>query len=718
VRSFSSIGLSAFDSFTLTGQGDATQLNGLRVDPGFFRTLGVAPLQGREFTAGDDVPNGPAVCIVSHELWQSQFGGQPLVGRTIDLNGAAWEVVGILPPQVSVPFRQVQVFAPRVFEVGFLTPAQVQAGATYAQAIARLKPGVTMEQARSELAAFSSSYTERHSARLDANNISEPRSYVATLVSGFEPTMYTLLAAASSVLLIACANVAALFLSRLLQRRKEVAVRLSLGSSRGLVIRQFLVESLVFSVLAGICGVLLAILALNALQSVLAAQLPPNTVLTLNWRALVFAGAAATVCSVLTGLIPALQASRPDVLEQLKDASRGSSSTHGQRFRKGLIVAEVTLSVVLLVASGLLLTSLVKLQRTELGFNPAGVAGAFIGLAPGRYATREQQLAFFDRVIAQLEAQPNIEAAAVALGVPLAGGVRTPYAVAGQPPPPPGQQPIANFNVVSDSYLRTLAIPIMAGRDFNSDDRLSSPPVAMINQTLAARLFPGRSAVGEALLLGAALRRVEIVGVTKDVRSAGVNAPIPDEITVPFAQSPRQGLNLIAKTTGDPTTLQNAIRSAVAAVDRTQAIAFFTTMESIVTLSLGAQRFVATLTGLFAALALLLSLTGLYSVLAYLVSQRTPEIGIRMALGATRRDVIALVMRSGLGLVLVGLVLGLAGAAAAGRLLRQQLFGVEPVSIGIYAGVAVVFTLVATVACLVPSLRASRIDPQAALRIG
>jgi predicted permease len=451
---------------------------------------------------------------------------------------------------------------------------------------------------------------------------------------------------------------------------------------------------------------------------VLASQLPPNAVLALNWRALVFAAAATTACSVLTGLIPALQASGPDVLDQLKDASRGSSSTHGQRLRKGLIVAEVTLSVVLLVASSLLLTSLMKLQRTELGFNPVGLASAYVGLAPVRYAAREQQVAFFDQVITHLKSQPGIQDAAAALGLPLIGGARTPYAVAGQPPPPVGQQPVASINVVSDGYFRALSIPIAKGRGFTPDDRLNSPPVAIINETLASRLFPGRTAVGEALLLGAASRRVEIVGVARDVKSAGVNAPTPDEITVPYSQTPRQGLNVIAKTNGDPAALQAAIRSAVSTVDRTQAVSFFATTESIVTSSLGTQRLVATLTGMFALLALLLSLTGLYSVLAYLVSQRTPEIGIRMALGASRRDVVALVMRSGLGLVVIGLVLGMAGAAAAGRLLRQQLFGVEPVSLGIYAGVAIIFALVATAACLVPSLRASRIDPLIALRIG
>ena len=318
------------------------------------------------------MPNGPAVCIISHELWQTRFGGRAsIVGENITLNGQSWQVVGILPPRLSPPFGQVQLFAPRVFEVGGLTPVQIQAGAGYAQPIARLRPDVLLKQASDELAALGRAYHEQFASRLDANNISEPRMYVAALVGTLEPAFYTLIGAVSFVLLIACANVASLFLGRLTARHKEIAVRQSLGATRVQVVRQFLIESLVFSLAAGALGVLVGLWSLSAIQSTIAAQLPPNTILTLNWRALAFTGSVTLISALLVGLVPALQASKARLVDVLKDSARGSSSERAGRFRATLIVGEVALSVVLLVGSSLLLMSFIKLQRTPPGFDPS-----------------------------------------------------------------------------------------------------------------------------------------------------------------------------------------------------------------------------------------------------------------------------------------------------------------------------------------------------------
>ena len=717
-QSFASIGISAFDTFTLTGNGEPEQLNSQRVSASFLPTLGILPARGRNFTAPEDTPNGPAVCIISHELWQTRFGGrEQIVGATITLNGQPWQVIGVMPPRLSPPFGQVQIFAPRVFEIGGLTPVQIQAGAGYAQPIARLKPGVPLAQATSELAALSRSYREQFATRLDANNASEPRMYVAALVGNLEPAFYTLIGAVSFVLLIACANVASLFLGRLTGRHKEIAVRQSLGATRAQVVRQFLIESLAFSTVAGALGVLVGLWSLSAIQSTIASQLPPNTTLTLDWRALVFTGGVTVISALLIGLVPAVQASKARLVDVLKDGARGSSGDRGGRFRATLIVAEVALSVVLLVGSSLLLLSFLKLQRTPPGFEPEGVAAAFVGVPLTRYKTNAEQAEFFNQVIERLRANPVVTGAAAALGLPLTGNARAPYSVAGRPILPLPQRPLAGFEIVSDDYFRLMKIAFAGGRPFRADDREGAANVCIVNESFARHVFPGESALGKTLMRGRdADVKNEIVGVIRDVKTNGLNAPVPDEIYYAMRQLGRPGMNIVARTGGDPAALQAVIRGAVAEVDKDQPISFFATLAANVATSLGTQRIVASLTSIFAGLAFAMSVVGLYSVLAYAVSQRTAEIGIRMALGAQSAQVVRLIMRSGLELVTIGLVLGLAAAAGAARVIQTLLFDVRPLEPLVYAAVAVTFALVATLACLLPSLRASRINPIVALR--
>ncbi|HEX7137912.1 MAG TPA: ABC transporter permease [Vicinamibacterales bacterium] len=718
-RSFSSIGISAFDNFTLTGNGDPEQLNGQRIDSTFLPTLGVMPALGRNFTADDDKPNGPAVCVISDSLWTTRFGRRPsIVGQTITLNGQSWEVVGVMPPHLTQPFSQVQVFAPRVFEVGGLTTAQVQAGAGYAQPIARLNRGVSLDQAKSELASIGLAYRARFPARLDATTASEPRPFVAALVGNLQPTFYTLLGAVGFVLLIACANVASLFLGRLTARQKEIAVRQSLGATHGRIIRQFVIESLVFSAVAGALGVLLMMWALSAIQPLVATALQSNPVLTFDARALAFTLGITVVTALLVGIVPAVQASRGNVVAVLKDAPRGSSGARGNTLRSGLIVTEVALSIVLLVGSSLLLRSFLALQQTPPGFEPKGAAAAFVGVPVGRYATPLQQSLFFEHVLEGLRAQPGMTAAAAVIGLPLSGfNPRAPYSVDGRPILPLPQRPLANLGIVSEDYFALMRISFASGRPFTSRDREGAPGVCVVNESLAARLFKGENAIGKVLLRGPnADLRAEVVGVIHDVKTNGLNLPAPDEIYYPMLQLGRPGMNVVARTTGDASTLQSAIRAAVAAVDKDQPISFFATLDTNIAQSLGAQRIVASLTTIFAAIALALSAIGLYSVLAYLVSQRTAEIGIRIALGAQPSQVIGLVLRSGLRLVAVGLVLGFGGAIAAARLIQTLLFQVRPLDPAIYGLVAVLFTTVAALACFVPSWRASRIDPLVALR--
>jgi putative ABC transport system permease protein len=719
-KSFSSIADSAFDNFTITGEGDPAQLAGLRVTPSFFPTLGIAPALGRNFLPEEDAPNGPNVVILSHEFWQTRFGGRTtIIGENIQLNGLSWQVVGVMPPRLSNPFSQTQVFAPRVFEIAGLNPAQVQVGAGYSQPIARLKRGVTLEQAKAELAAISKSYGEQFSTKLDAPNLSDPRSFTETLVGNLRPTFYTLLGAVGFVLLIACANVASLFLGRLSARHKEIAVRQSLGATRGAVVGQFLAESFLFSIVAAGVGVIFALWALSAAQSAFATQLPANTTLSLDWRALVFTAGIALFSALLVGLVPAWQASKTNLVEVLKDSARGSSGgVRGANFRAGLIVAEVALSVVLLVGSSLLLISFLKLQRTPPGFNPKGVATAFVGLPLSRYKTNPEQAKFFEAVVDRLKEVPQVKAAAAVIGLPLSGlNPRAPYGVAGRPALPISQRPLAGFCVVSDDYFKVMEIPFREGRPFNASDREGAPGVCIVNETLANHVFPGESALGKVLLRGPnGDLRQEIVGVIADVKTNGLNAPAPEEVYYSIHQLGRPNVALVAKIDGDPVALQSIIRAAVTAVDKDQPISFFATLEANVAQSLGTQRIVASLTAIFAGGALVLAAVGLYSVLAYAVAQRTSEIGIRMALGAQRGQVVSLIMRSGLKLVAIGLIVGLGLAAGVARLGQSLLFNVQPLDPLLYGGVAALFAFIAALACLLPSLRASRIDPLVALR--
>ena len=719
IRSFWSFGISAFDNFTLTGNGDPEQLNGQRVSATFLPTLGILPALGRNFTANEDLPNGPAVCILSGDVWRTRFGGRPgIIGETITLNGQPWQVVGVMPPHLSPPFAQVQVFAPRVFEVGGLTPIQVQNGAGYTQPIGRLRPGVSVQQAVDEFAALDRSYKERFPARLDANNTTLPRPYVGALVGNLEPTFYTLLAAVSFVLLIACANVASLFLTRLTVRHKEIAVRQAIGATRRDVVRQFMIESFTFSSIAGALGVLLALWALSGIQSLVAGQVPPNTVLTLNWRALLFTAAVTLVTALLVGTAPAVHASGAHLVDVLKDSARGTSGRHGAGFRATLVVGEIALSVVLLVGSSLLLLSFLKLQRTTPGFESRGAAAAFVGVPAGRYPTPTERARFYTEVVERLREQPQVTDAAAVVGLPLSGFIpRSPYSIGGRAVLPLPQRPLANLSIVTDDYFRLMRIGFVAGRGFNADDRDGAAGVCIINESFARRLFPAEAPLGKILLRGRdAELRAEVVGIVRDVKTSGLNVPAPDIIYYPVRQLGQSGMQIVARTAGDPTALQAVIRAAVAQVDRNQPISFFATLESNLANSLGIQRIVAALTTIFAAVALVLSAVGLYSVLAYVVSQRTPEIGIRMALGARPQQVVGLVMRNGLGLVAIGLVLGLAGAAGAGRLIATLLFDVQPLDPLVYAAVAVLFTIVASLACLVPSARAARIDPLRALQ--
>ncbi len=719
--SFSYIDASAFNSAVLTRDGaDPEQLSSLNVTASFVPTLGLQLARGRNFTKEEDAANGPPVCLLGYDIWKTRFGARDtLVGETIMLNGVGTTVVGILPEKMPSPLAFVQLVSPWPFAPPGIQPQAVQNGAGFLQVTARLKPGVSFAQADAEIRTIARRYQQAYPGRVDSGNDNELRTWVEEQVGPVRPTFLMLLAAVGLVLLIACANVSSLFLGRLSARHKEIAVRLSIGATRRQLIRQFLVETGVFCALAALLGLLLATWSLDAIQRLLVNQLPANTVFTLDPLTLGFTVLLSVLASLCIGLIPAVSASRVNLAEVLKDSARGApGGARGSRFRNFLIVAEVSLSVVLLVGSGLLLASFLKLQATPPGFTARGVASAFINLPVPRYATKAQQADFYYQVIDQLRANGQVKSAAATLSLPISGfGPRAVYAVAGRPIPPTSDRPIAALNFVTEDYFSLLQIPLLEGRLIGPVDQEKSPGVVVINASFAKRLFPDRSAIGQALLRGLkADIRLEIVGIVGDVKSQGLNTPPPDTMYVPLRQWGGVGMTLVVATAGDPAAMQTALRTAVAAVDKTQAIAFFTTMDSALQTSLGNQRVAAWLTGVFAGVALLLSAVGLYSVLAYAVTQRTGEIGIRMALGAEKGQVVSLILSQGMRFVGLGLAIGLGVAAGGARLLTTLLYEIKPLDPLVFGGVTVLFAVVGALACLLPAWRASRIDPLVALR--
>jgi predicted permease len=718
---FSGIAASAFNSRVLTRvDADPEQLNTLEVTGSFVPTLGLTLVRGRNFTPDEDKENGPHVCILTYEVWATRFGKrEDLVGRTIQLDGVGTTVVGILAPVLPAPISFAQALQPWPFSPAYLTEAQRESGAGFMQVTARLKPGVSFAQAEAEVRAISKRYQQEFPARIDGNNENELRTWVQEVVGPVRPTFVLLLTAVGFVLLIACANVSNLFLGRLSARHKEIGVRLSLGATRKHLIRQFLLETLIFCMLAASLGVLLALFALKGVQSVFASQLQSTTTFSLDAMTLSFTIAISVLSSLVIGFVPAMQASNVNLADVLKDSSRGTvGGARGTRFRGFLIVAEVSLSVMLLIGSSLLLVSFMKLQSTEPGFSSHGVASVFLNAPPQTYPGKTAQVNFYNQVLDRLRANPAVKIAATAGALPLAGGNgRAVYAVFGQPIPPLADRPVAYIDTISEDFFALLHIPVLSGRAFLPTDIDGAPQVCVINASFAKRLFPDGKAIGQFLLRGQlADQKLEIVGIVGDVKSLGLNTPAPDMLYQALRQQGGVGQVIAASTTGDPNALQAVLRSAVASVDKGQAVSFFATLDTQLMQSLGVQRITAWLTGAFSIIALFLSALGLYSVLAYAVTQRTGEIGIRMALGAERTDVIRLILTQGMRLVAIGLVVGLVAAAAGARALTSLLYDVQPLDLRVFGGVTVLFAIVAALACLVPSWRASRIEALVALR--
>lgn len=717
---FASIAASTFSSFAFArGGAEPEQVVGQRVTEGFFRVLGVEPERGRTFTIDEDRPGAAPAVVISHEFWQSRLAGlDSALGSSVRLNGVDHTVIGILPPHLGNPFSNAQVFITYSFEPATLLPAQVQAGATYLQVTARLKRDKTLADANREIAMLNGRYATTFASRLDAQNPSDVRTLTEELAGNLRPTLRLLLGAVAAVLLIACANVSNLFLASLSARSKEIALRLSMGAERRHLVRQFLMESLLFSVIATVAGSFFGRIALAGIAEAAVNQLPPNTVFEFNGLTFAFMAGICVLTTIIVGLVPAMQASRVGLAEVLKDAARGApGGTKGSRFRSGLIVVQVAMSVVLLIGSALLLVSFYRLQNTPAGLRTEGAAAAFVSAPVERYKTPAEQAEFYSRVIERLKAVPQVKEASVVFGLPLNGAPVAPYTLFGNEVRPLAERALANLHIVGPGFFETLGIPLREGRFINDQDRISMPNVCVINESFARRIFPNGSAVGRILLRGRdAEIQVQVVGVVGDVKSNGLNAPPPDAIYYSFGQMGKPAASLVARIDGDPNALQPLMRSAVAQVDSNQPISFFQTMDSVLQQAVGFQKLLAGLVAIFASVALVLTAVGLYAVIAYSVSQRTSEIGIRMAMGARPGQIVSHVLSGGMRLVALGLAIGLLAAAGSAQLMTSLLYAITPVHPPLYTAVTALFSAIAAFACLVPARRASRIDPLLALR--
>jgi putative ABC transport system permease protein len=703
----------------LNRNGESERVFAPNVSANFFSVLGVDAIRGRTFQAGEDKQGGPHLAVLSYGLWQRGFGAsEGIVGQQINLAGDSYTVIGVLPQSFQFAMRPADLWLPYQ-----PTPNQLTRRFMHGtNLIARLKPGVTTAQAQAELSLIASRIEEQYKDSHAGTSL-KLVPLQEQVVGQVKPILMILLAAVGFVLLIACANVANLLLTRALTRQKEVGIRVALGASRWRVVRQLLTESVLLSCAGGIVGLLLAYWGTAALVS----MLPPNQIsalpflanLKIDARMLAFSFGLSVVTGMIFGLAPALQSSRLELTGVLKEGGRNTSGSVSQRLRSCLVMTEIALAVVLLVGAGMLLKSLVRVLRTDPGFNPGNVLTMTVVLPAEKYNEANSQINFQDLMQQRVQNLPGVAGAGTVNILPLQPGNTTRVSVEGDPVPPPGQELEANIRTVSEDYFRTLGVPLIAGRQFDPRDKADGQPVVIIGKTMADRMFAGREPVGRRLkYAGIDAPPMSIIGVVGDVKITGLDQETRPVIYYPFRQNPSIFANLVVRTTAEPAALAGSIRNEIHGLEPGAAIFNVQAMPELIANSPAAfmRRFPATLIGVFAGLALLLSAIGIYGVVSYSVSQQTHYIGVRMALGAGATDILKVVLRQGLIIALIGIAVGLAGAFALMRLLQSLFFEVRANDVSTYALVAVVLFIIALLACYLPARRATRVDPLVALR--
>jgi len=718
---FDALAAENFFLFTLTGLGDPVQVFGGRLTSNYFDLLGVRPILGRNFLPQEE--EGADVAVITKNFWQKRLGADPnAIGRSITLDGTPHTIVGVLPNMPAPWFGAnpiAEVWTTKPFQIPGFTYERMMRGTSFLRVIGRLKPNIALQQVKAALPSLDQSYRTQYPNKIDSGLTTTLRTLPEDVTQNFRAGFITLFAAVTFVLLIACSNVANLLLVRFSGRRREIALRMAIGASRAGIIRLFVFESLLVSILAGGVGAFVAWRLVPLVPKMASNFLPleGNTATSLSLEVLLFTIGLSILTGLLMGVYPAMQASRADLVDGLKEGGRGTSgSLRQQRFRKILVGAQVALSVTLLAGAGLLISSFMRLSQQNLGFRSQHLWTGTITLPTAQYSDAASRQRFVEQLLNALREVPGIQSATVSGDIPLNGGNRTLYARGDRDLPPVEQRAGAPSHDVAPDFFKTWRIPLLAGREFNEHDTSESQNVVLISQTGVRKIFPNENPIGKTLLVTSAGTPCEIVGIVGDIRSTRIKEEPGMEFYRPWSQENFPFVSVAVLSTLNTDAVTKLAQSALSKVNPGLAIAIPQSMDAIVAQALGQARLMMILLGLFAGIALLLAAVGIYGAVAYSVAQRTGEIGVRIALGAQAKDVLRLILGQGMMPVVVGLATGLAVALALGRLLRTQLYQISPHNPTLLFTTAVVLALVALLACLVPARRAAHVDPIQALR--
>ena len=725
-QSFSGVVAAASDNFNLTGRGEPVQVPSARVSSNFFDLLGVKPQLGRFFVPDEGQPAGKPVIVISDGLWHSRFGGDPgVISQTIALDGTPYNIIGVLPAGIQFPFlAPADVWTPRYFEHSLFTTQRLRMGVGYLTIIGRLRPEVSRDRAVAEMNLLHQQYHQENPAAPDAD---AGLSMIVTdlqdsVVANIRGMLLMLSGAVGVVLLIACANVASLLLSRALSRRKEFAVRAALGAQRSALIRQLLTESVLLAFLGGVLGLGLSWAATKYFATLGNNNLPQGLPITMDARVLLFMLAISVLTGILFGIFPALQLSRTNVNQTLRDEGRGSTGGHRRMQLRGLlVVGQVALSLMLLIGAGLLVRSFSRLLRVEPGFDPQNVLTMNVSLPTVKYADAQKQIAFFDDLSRRVSALPGVRSAAISAALPLVPKRITPVLPEGQPEVALAERPFIIIEAISPAWFRTMRVPLQAGREFTDADNAQAPKVVIVNQALARRYWPNENPVGKHILVGRQ-NASEVIGVAVDVKNRGLALDAAPQLYLPFPQLPWGNMNLLVRTAANPNAMVSAVRAQVAAVDSDQPVTNIQTVDEIMDGSRAQPRFILLLLGVFSAVALVLAIIGIYGVLAYSVAQRRQEMGIRLALGAEKSDILRMIVSYGLTLTMTGVVIGLVAALALSWIMTSMLSGllykISARDLTTFVLAPVAFLVISLLASYLPAKRATQVDPNEALRNG